>query len=207
MASLDELLALLFRSLGPAGSLAALFLIFAIDAAVFPALPEVFVVIVYSYRPEALDPLAWSAALLVVAVAGEVVGNSALYWVVRRAVVERGHMPRWIEAGMRRWIGFLIVPDERMILVNRVAPVVPFVGAFIATLHWNYPKSLAFIVLGGGAKYGLLLLLIGYVGVVYNPALARWLTFLLVIAIVAISASVSFVVRRRRRGSARPPAR
>src|SRR5207249_9507820 len=38
---------------------------------------------------------------------------------------------------------FLGVPDERAILLNRIAPVVPFVGAFIATLRWNYRRSMA----------------------------------------------------------------
>jgi len=45
MASLDDLLAGLFASLGPIGSLVALLLIFAVDAALFPALPEAWILI------------------------------------------------------------------------------------------------------------------------------------------------------------------
>lgn len=205
MASLDEFLVALFNVLGLGGALLALFAIFVVDAAIFPALPEVFVVLVYAYRPDSIDPFLWSVALLGIAVAGEAVGNTALYWAVRRALVDRGRMPRWIERGMRKWIQFLILPDERMILLNRVAPIVPFVGAFIATLRWSYRRSLAYIVVGGTAKYAALLFLVAYIGVVYDPDVARWVTFLLVVVIVAASAFTSFVVRRRRAGATTAP--
>src|SRR6266702_3540418 len=143
MASLDEFLAALFGSLGPVGSLLALLLIFAGDAALFPALPEAWIVVTYAYRPEVTDPLVWTALLLGTAVVGDVLGTTALYAVVRRVLVEGRRMPGWLERGMQRWTGFLLVRDERVILLNRLAPVVPFVGAFIATLRWNYRRSIA----------------------------------------------------------------
>ncbi len=207
MASLDEVFSGLFGALGPAGALVVLLLIFVVDAAIFPALPEVSVVLVYAYRPPEVDVLAWSVALLATAIAGEAIGNSALYWAVRRSLVDRGRMPAWIERGMRRWMEFLILPDERMILLNRVAPVVPFVGAFMAGLRWDYRKSLAYIVLGSGAKYAVLLILVGYAGVAYDPHTARLITFTLIVAIVAISAAASFVVRRRKATPEGPPLR
>src|SRR5881397_701569 len=65
MASLDELLTSLFGSLGPVGSLVILVIIFALDAALFPALPEVWIVVTYTYRPtEMLGPVAWAGLLL-----------------------------------------------------------------------------------------------------------------------------------------------
>jgi len=69
MASLDDVLAALFASLVPIGSLVALLLIFAIDAALFPALPEAWILITYTFRPETMDAVGWAAILLVVAVA------------------------------------------------------------------------------------------------------------------------------------------
>src|SRR2546430_15868569 len=72
MASLDELLTSLFGSLGPVGSLVILVIIFALDAALFPALPEVWIVVTYTYRPtEMLGPVAWAGLLLAMAVAGD----------------------------------------------------------------------------------------------------------------------------------------
>ncbi|MGI0147970.1 MAG: hypothetical protein ACREDF_00355, partial [Thermoplasmata archaeon] len=145
MASLDEVLVALFASLGPVGSLVAMFLIFAVDAALFPALPEAWIVVTYAYRPEVLGPTAWAGLLLIVAVAGDVLGTSVLYVLVRRVLIQGRRMPHWLEAGMRRWTEFLLVRDERVILLNRLAPVVPFVGAFIATLRWSFPRSIAFV--------------------------------------------------------------
>ena len=91
MASLDEFFAALFGSLGPVGSLLALMLIFAADAALFPALPEAWIVVTYTYRPVVTDPLVWTALLLGTAVAGDVLGTTALYAVVRRVLVGPFH--------------------------------------------------------------------------------------------------------------------
>ncbi len=197
MASVDELLGGLFAFLGLPGIVLGLFLVFAVDAALFPLLPELAVVLAFSFRPSGLDPLVWAVVLLVAAVAGEAVGNSALYVIVRRALINRGRMPAMIERAMRRWIDFLIVRDERIILVNRVAPVVPLLGAFIATCRWDVRKSLAYVVIGAAGKYSFLLALSGFLGVAYDPAVARWVTVALVLVIVAVSLVASVVYRRR----------
>jgi len=103
---------------------------------------------------------------------------------------------------MQRWTGFLLVRDERVILLNRLAPVVPFVGAFIATLRWDYRRSIAYVAVGGLAKYAVLLFIVFEVGVAYDVATARWITLGLVVAVVAVSFVCSYLVRRR----ATPPA-
>ena len=197
MASLDDLLAGLFASLGPIGSLVALLLIFAIDAALFPALPEAWILITYTFRPETMDAVGWAAILLVVAVAGDLLGTSILYALVRRILVQGRRMPHWLESGMRRWTEFLGVPNERAILLNRIAPVVPFVGAFIATLRWNYRRSMAFVAVGGLAKYAVLLYLVFVIGVAYDPRTARSITLVLVVVVVALSILGSWLFRRR----------
>ena len=197
MATLDEFLEGLFDILGPGGRLVALFLLFVIDAALFPALPELFFVLTYAFRPAGTDPTTWGLLLVALAVAGEAVGNSALYLFVKRALIETGHMPPRLEKLMRRWIGFLLVRDERVILLNRVAPVVPLVGAFIAACRWDFRKSLSYVVAGALAKYGILLVLVGLIGVAYDEATARWITVGFVILLVAASAVGSVLYRRR----------
>jgi len=175
-----------------------MYLIFVVDASVIFTLPEVFVVLFFSFHDDyGLSPLVWGVALLAMAVAGEATGNTLLYWFVRRLLVRTGKMPRRIEVLMRRWMNFLILHDERIILLNRVIPVVPFVGAFMAALKWNYPRSLAYIVIGGSAKYSALLLLVGAVGVAYDPEIAGWVTLILVFGIVALSAAGSYLYRKR----------
>src|SRR5439155_1644239 len=87
MASLDELLTALFGSLGPVGSLLILLIVFALDAALFPALPEVWIVLTYTYRPEPLGPIAWAGLLLAMAVAGDVVETARWFTLALVAIV------------------------------------------------------------------------------------------------------------------------
>lgn len=197
MASLGEWLSGIFAFLGPLGTFAALYLVFVVDAAVFPTLPELFFVLSFAYRVPAWDPLLWAVGLLAMVLAGEATGNTLMYLWVRRLVVDRGRMPSWLERVMRRWTEFLLVRDERIILVNRVAPVVPFVGAFMATLGWNFRRSLAYIVIGAAAKYTLLLVLVAYLGYAYNKDTATLITVVAVLVIVALSLGLSVVYRRR----------
>src|SRR5438046_10642739 len=106
MPSLDDILAALFASLGPIGSLAALLVIFAVDAALFPALPEAWILITYTFRPETMDPVGWAAVLLAVAVASDLLGTSTLSAAVRRLLAQDRQLPRQPASGLRRWHGF-----------------------------------------------------------------------------------------------------
>ncbi len=204
MASLDELLTALFGSLGPVGSLAILLVIFALDAALFPALPEVWIVVTFTYRPELLGPIPWAGLLLAMAIAGDVLGTSLLYVAVRRWVVQRRRMPHWLERAMKKWTSFLLVRDERVILMNRAVPVIPMVGAFIATLGWEYRRSMAYVALGGLAKYAILLYIVFAIGLAYDVETARWITLALVAIVVALSFVASWFRRRRIEASATP---
>ena len=197
MASVADWLTGLFAFLGPAGTLVALFIVFVIDAAIIPTLPELAVVLSYLYRDVGVDPLAWAVLLLAMAVGGEVVGNTVMFLWVRKLVVDRGHLPKIVGRAMRGWTNLMLVPDERIILVNRIAPVVPFVGAFIAVVGWSYPKSILYIVTGSVAKYGLLLVLVGYLGIVYDPGTATVITVVAVLALVALSVGAAMLYRRR----------
>jgi membrane-bound ClpP family serine protease len=98
---------------------------------------------------------------------------------------------------MDRWTKFLVLPDERIILLNRIAPVVPFVGAFIAVLRWSYPKSMAYILIGAVGKYSLLLILVGTLRLAYNREVATLITISAVLLLVAISLTSAYVFRRR----------
>src|SRR2546421_12439836 len=119
MASLDELLTSLFGSLGPVGSLVILVIIFALDAALFPALPEVWIVVTYTYRPtEMLGPVAWAGLLLAMAVAGGVLGAGPLFLALRPRGVLPRRMPRRLQRAMEKTTGFLLVPDGQGVLLK-----------------------------------------------------------------------------------------
>lgn len=202
MASVADWLSGLFGFLGPAGTLVALLLVFVVDAAIIPTLPELALVLSYLYRDATVDPLLWALLLLGMAMAGEVIGNTLMFLWVRKLVVDRGHLPRAVDRAMRGWTRFLLIRDERIILVNRLAPVVPFVGAFIAVVGWSYPKSMLYIVVGSAAKYGVLLVLVGYLGLIYDPNTATLVTILAILALIVLSVGASYLLRRR---AATPP--
>ena len=197
MASVGDFLSALFAFLGPGGALLALYLIFVLDAALFPALPEIFAVVFYTAYAAVVGPVTWGALLVAIAATGEVTGNLLLYLVVRRGLVAPDRMPKRIERLMAGWINFLVVRDERVILVNRIAPVVPLVGAFIAVMRWNLGRSLAYVAIGAIVKYAFLIALVGALGVVLSPAATTIVAVVLVLAIVGISVGVSYVRRRR----------
>lgn len=203
MASVVDWLAGLFAFLGLAGTLVALFLVFVIDAAIIPLLPELAIVLSFLYRGPGVNPFLWALLLLSMAVSGEVIGNTLMFLWVRKFVVDRGHVPRILDRAMRGWTRFLVVPDERIILVNRIAPVVPFVGAFIAVLRWSYTKSILFIAFGAAAKYSLLLVLVVYLGLIYDPNTATLVTIAAIVVLVAVSVGGSLLYRRR---ESTPPA-
>ncbi len=197
MPSVASWLSGLFAFLGPAGTLLALFLVFVIDAAIVPALPELAVVLSFLLGDPGVGPVPWAILLLAMALAGELVGNNVMYLWVRKLVVDRGHLPKILEKAMQRWTHFLVVPDERVLLVNRIAPVLPFAGAFIAILHWRYARSFAYIAIGAVAKYSALLVLVGYLGVIYDPNTATLVTIAAVVVLVAASVIASILYRRR----------
>ena len=107
------------------GGLICIFLLFYIDAIIFPdgagtvhgrhlRLPD----------PD-IDTLAFGLLILVTIAISEILGFCTLYYIVKKVRV-----PKLIQRGVDKFQAFLIYPDERMILVNRVAPIVPFLGAF-----------------------------------------------------------------------------
>ena len=184
--------------LGPGGLLLAVFLIFFVDAVIFPALPELFVVLFYFQFVTAWGwvPLAAAAALLALAVLGDLSGNASLYAIVGW-FHRRGKVPKRLQRAMQRWTKFLVTSDERILLVNRIAPAVPFTGAFIAVCGWNLRRSLSYIAIGGAAKYAALLVIVAWLGVAFNPDTARWVTLIAVLALVAASVLAGQFRRRR----------
>jgi membrane protein YqaA with SNARE-associated domain len=177
-----------FYSFGSLGMLFGLFLILVVDAMIFPALPELFAVLVFSWNPS----LIWAVFILITACSAEVVGNSSLYYLVKKA-----KLPRFIKRTMEKYINLLVLQDEKIILMNRIAPVVPFVGAFIAACNWDYRRSILYIMIGGIVKYSFLLILVGIFNVMYDRRSAQLITLTAVVILIGVSFLLSFISRKR----------
>ncbi|MEA3202612.1 MAG: hypothetical protein QOI63_278 [Thermoplasmata archaeon] len=125
---------------------AALALVFLLDGLGLPLMPEVAALLAFAHDPT----LAWGATLLGLIVAMEVVAAVVLY-----TLVDTLGAPRLVRRLMAGYTTAMLVRDERLLLLNRVVPVLPIAGAFIAVNQWRPLRSFAFIALGSAAKYSL----------------------------------------------------
>ncbi len=192
MFSIGEAFYTLFSPMGLAGWLLCTFLLFYIDAIVFPTVPELFVVLFFVAGYGSMPDWAlWSLFVAVIAVA-EVLGLTTLYLVVKRLRV-----PAKISNVVDRYRRFLLLQDERMILLNRIAPILPFTGAFVALSGWSYRRSLAYLVLGGTVKYGLILAASNYFLIYMEKGMAADVTLVMVMAIIVLSFLASAYRKRK----------
>lgn len=184
----------LFQPLGLWGGLLCIFILFYVDAILFPTVPELFTVIIFTSVPVTPGPslLLYAGGVLVTIVVAEIAGVLTLYLIVMQA-----KLPDRICNVVRRYQAFLFCRDERMILVNRIAPVVPFLGAFIALTNWRLRRSLLFVIIGGVVKYGIILALSGLFVVYFSQGTARLATLVMVLVIIALSVVVSYYRKRR----------
>jgi len=196
MPSLGDVISSALLFLGPIGMIVALFLVFLVDSAIFPALPEVFAIAFFiQYTDLGWDPLQWAFLVFAAAISGEVAGNTLLYLSVKSFIVRKGRMPRRLERTMKKYVNFLLLKDERIILLNRVAPALPFVGAFTAVCNWNFRRAISYVVLGASLKYPVLLAFAGFFGYLYEPRTAQMYSLIMVIAVVAVSGVASWRIR------------
>jgi len=188
---IGQIISELFGPLGAVGGVLCIFLLFFIDAIIFPTLPELFTVLVYT-QGYGLDPLLFGGVLLGTIMVAEVAGLLTLYTIVRWARV-----PERIQRVIMNYRDFLVCQDERMILINRVAPVLPFMGAFVALCRWDLKRSVAYTLIGGGLKYGIILALSGFFLSYMERGTATTVTIVMVLVVIALSL-VATLYRKRR---------
>ncbi len=177
-----------FSVMGTPGLLFCIFLLFYLDAILIPTLPELFTVIIFMANPEP-----WFAVLILITiVVAEFLGLTTLYLIVKGV-----RIPNKIEAAVHKYRDFLIVRDERMIIVNRFAPVLPFMGAFVAICGWSYKKAVLYTLGSGVIKYGAILALSNIFFVYFAEGTAGTVTIAMVLVILAVSLVVSFHRKRK----------
>ena len=187
--NISELIYSVFGDNGDAGVLLCVFLIFLVDALIFPALPEVFFILGYDYSPTP----AFGCLLILMAVLAELAGIFSLYFIVKRI-----RIPKKISRIVEKYVGFLLVNDERVMLVNRVAPMIPFAGAFIAIIDtWDPRKCAAYIVIGCVFKYGLILLASSFFYSYFSGEMALKVTMTMVVVILALSMAASYYRKKK----------
>jgi uncharacterized protein YjeT (DUF2065 family) len=131
---------------------AALALVFLLDGLGLPLMPEVAAIVAFALHPT----LAWGALLLALIVAMEVGAAMVLH-----GLVDTFGAPRLLRRLMAGYTTGMLLRDERLLLLNRIVPVLPVAGAFIAVNQWRPVRSFLFIAAGSAAKYALVFLLSG----------------------------------------------
>lgn len=192
MADIGQSIVDLFTSLGLVGLLLSIFLIFYIDAIIFPTLPELFVILIFFAGQGLMPELEFAVLMLITIALAEILGVLTLY-----SVIIRIRVPERIERVIHKYRDFLLVRDERMVLVNRIAPILPFLGAFAAICRWDLRKTLIYTVIGGTVKYGLILAMAGSLAYYYEAGVARTVTFILVLVIIVVSFALSYYRKKK----------
>ncbi len=192
MISLGDWIYGVFGGNGEIGLLLCIFLIFLLDALLFPTLPELFFVIAFMAGQNYQNPAVFGAELILVAIAAELVGILSLYYVVSHI-----RIPHRIERAVDKYTKFLVMGDERLLLLNRVAPMIPFAGAFISIAHWDLKKSIGYIVFGCVLKYGFIALLSGFFYSFFSSNEAQTFTLIATVLIIIISFVFSILLKKR----------
>ena len=179
----------IFGPYGMAGVVAMVFVAFLVDAMVFPFLPEIFIIIGFAYEPTP----GFAVILLLTAIIAECLGNTLLY-----CVVQRFGLPRKLKRVMNKYVSILIVSDERMMLLNRIAPMIPYSGAFISVIEsWKLSRALFYIVIGCILKYGLILSMSTFFYSYFTSDVAQYVMIGFVVLILAISLIASYIRKKR----------
>ena len=179
----------IFEPYGTVALLLFIMLIFFIDAILFPTLPELFFVIVIVSGGGGL--LFGFEVLIIVAIA-EILGVTLLY-----LIVEKIRVPKKLKNVVDKYIKFLVVSDERILLVNRVAPVIPFTGAFISLVEsWKYTKCMLYILIGCLVKYGVIMAIVVFLNERYANEVTQY-TLVFIIIVIAISIVASFLKKKK----------
>ena len=179
-----------FGPWGMIGVILFVFLIFFIDALVFPTLPELFFIIGFMFEPT----LEFGLILLATAAVAEVLGITLLYY-----VVEHIRVPERVKKIADRYVKFLVCGDERMLLVNRAAPMIPFAGAFISIIDsWKLSRSLFYVVIGCIVKYGLIMIMSDFFFKYFSEeGDAQMYTIIFIIVIIAVSMIAAFMRKKK----------
>ena len=190
MFNISEWMLDVFGPYGMIGIIVFVMLIFFIDAVLFPTLPEMFFIIGFMYMP---DNIMFGVTLLVAASIGEVLGITLLY-----VVIECIRMPERIKKVADRYVNFLMVSDERIFLVNRFAPMIPFAGAFISIIDkWQFRKCMFYIIFGCYLKYGIILLFSSFFYLFFSGDMAQTFSIIMIFTVIVVSFIFSFYKKKK----------
>jgi membrane protein YqaA with SNARE-associated domain len=179
----------LFSGLGDLGMLLAITIIIWIDGTAFPTLPEVWMIFIFGVHP---GSFMWGATLVMVASLASLLGNFTLYSLVKIA-----KLPSWVQKAMKKYTNWLILKDERLLILNRFAPLIPYTGAFMAVCNWNLKKCAVYLLVSAVAKFSAYILIFWLSFESLKEEVAPWVSLAIVAIVITASIITSFVYKKK----------
>lgn len=189
MIGLGQDIIALFAGLGDLGMLIAIAIIIWIDGTAVPTLPEAWMVFIFGAHP---DSFWWGVSVVMVASCASLGGNFTLY-----ALVKRVGLPRMVQKAMRGYTRWLVLKDERLLIVNRFAPLIPYTGAFIAVCDWDVRKCAIYVFASAVAKFSAYAVIFWLSFDNLRAEIAPWVSLGIVGAVIAASVAASLIYKRR----------
>ena len=179
-----------FAGLGDQGILLCIFLLFLLDAILVPTLPELFFILGIGANPS----WGFGAAVFGAGFLGELVGVFTLYFIVKRT-----GLPKRVEKALNKYLDFLIVSDEKVMLINRIAPMIPFAGAFMAAMRkrWDVKKCIFWLLIGYVLKYGLIMIMGESVSEFFDSGTSRYVMLGAIITIMVLSVVFAMIKKKK----------
>ncbi len=181
-----------FRGLGDLGMFIAIAIVIWLDGAIIPTIPEAWLVFIWNAHP---DPsFNFGLTLVLVSTVASVAGTLSLYSVVRLT-----GLPKRIQKAMSGYTNWLIVNDERLLVLNRFAPLIPYTGAFIAANDWNIRKATVYLVGSAALKFSVWVTVFAILRENLVGDLSPWISLALVAVVIGASTVASIAYRKKRR--------
>lgn len=181
----------LFRGMGDLGMFIAIAVVIWLDGAVFPTIPEAWLVFVWNAHP---DPsFSFGLTLVLVSSVASVSGTLSLYSAVRMT-----GLPRRIQKVMAGYTNWLILNDERLLILNRFAPLIPYTGAFIAVNKWDIRKATLYLSGSALAKFAAWVTVFAVLRENLVGELSPMVSLVLVAVVIGASTAASLVYKKRK---------
>lgn len=183
----------LFRDLGDMGMFIAIAIVIWLDGAVFPTIPEAWLVFIWNAHP---DPsFQFGLTLVLVSTFASVTGTLSLY-----SAVKLTGLPKRVQKAMSGYTRWLIVNDERLLVLNRFAPLIPYTGAFIAANNWNIRKATIYLFGSAVLKFSAWVTVFAVLRENLMGDISPWISLALVAIVITASTILSLTYRKKRKG-------
>lgn len=181
----------LFESIGAIGLVLAFAVISFLDGFAIPTLPEAWLIFIALSNTGVPTPI-WAITLVLIGTASAVFAQIMLY-----STIKKVGLPKRLKGWMNKYAKFLIISDERLAFMNWLAPVVPFTGAFVAVCNWHARKAFLYSIAGGLLKMAIIVGIAVAFPLVMDPEMVGDASLILIVAILGISLSVTYLRRKK----------